>query len=311
MGNSCLKHKKTGIGPPENNNIIKWKADRKTEKYHWWPMLETNPNDTINNLYAEGGGLYKYDILFGSRSCEYQKNNYYRNPNIDVQDMYWAGFCDKATTLSCLYQYPRYQVTVFYMGNICVFSQRDIEALMIISCDNSINPNISLFFGRRNDGDFSDDKKEPYPSDLLEMLKIISKNDEPFAMDIDNGESVWNYAFDSIKVSRHHKCLIEHEKPIKGETTYYNFKLYSEGYPEKNQDLWGYTNIITEPDETQYKSEKWLSNKNPDFIWQQFRKKESWHGSCYINPEIDSGIVYKIYQHSLKDICLGTILTIH
>ena len=34
-------------------------------------------------------------------------------------------------------------------------------------------------------------------------------------------------------------------------------------------------------------------------------------GMEVVNPEIDSGIVYKIYQHSLKDICLGTILTIH
>ena len=303
MGNSCIKprRKNSVLTPPENNNIIKWKADRKTEKYHWWPMLETNPNDYINNLYAEGGGLGKYDSLFGSSSCDYQRKNYYRDPSGVSNDMYWAGFCDKATALSCLYEYPKRDVSVMHKGKIITFNTRDIEALMIIASDNSVNPNISLFFGLRNDGNNFDDKREPYPSDLLRMLMIISLMKEPFAMDIDNGESVWNYSFDSIKVSWHNKCLIEHIPPQDGKTTYYNFKLFSEAYPDKNQDLWGYTNTITDSDGITYKQEKWLSDKNPDFIWQKFKKEESWTGRCLINPEIDAGVVYRIYIHSLRE----------
>ena len=56
MGNSCIKNKKVHISVQteelveEENFIINWESDYKTQKYHWWPMREKNKDDPINNL---------------------------------------------------------------------------------------------------------------------------------------------------------------------------------------------------------------------------------------------------------------------
>ena len=195
-------------------------------------MKESEINDKYNNLYAKGGGLNKYDQLFNTKSLEYQKENYCIQRDSDRTDKNWAGFCDKATMLSSLYEYPKYNVKVKYQGKTQVFDKFDIEHLMIIASENAIKKGFSLFLGRRYNTS-KDDKNEPYPLDLLKMLNIISLENEPFAIDVDNTTSVWNYAFDSIKVTKCCTCGIHHIKPNLNFIEYYNFKITSKAYPKK------------------------------------------------------------------------------
>ena len=45
-------------------------------------------------------------------------------------------------------------------------------------------------------------KSEPLPLDLLEVLRRFARDIDPFVMDIDNGNAVWNYPYDSVLVTR-------------------------------------------------------------------------------------------------------------
>ena len=160
---------------------------------------------------------------------------------------------------------------------------------MIIACNNAIKDNISLFLGSRNN---DKNKDEPYPSDLINMLKIMCGTKDPFAMDVDNGVSVWNYSYDSVKVIETKNYPFEYKPPPEeGETLYYNFKINSSVYPEQNQDIWGYINTTTEPQDcvaAKTKTERWISHKHPDFLWRKYRDENCWQGKCKINPEVDA-----------------------
>ena len=215
-------------GPKE---LLKWTAVQPLFKYHWWPMRESN-KPYYNNLYCDNGGLDKYDRLFDTNSIKYQKENYFRKCDSTKSDTGWAGFCDKATTLTCLYEYPKYNVKVKYNEQIVNFFPFDIEMLMIIACDNATKKNMSIFLGNRNNSK-NDNKSEPNPSDLLHILKIICSINEPFAMDIDQEIAVWNYPYNQVKITSHSKCPLPHTKPTDGETIYLNFIINSTSYPEK------------------------------------------------------------------------------
>ena len=317
MGSSCSKNGKI-IPTKPYNCVLKWESRRKTEQFHWWPMCDTNENDTTNNLYADGNALSKYDTLFDTHSVKYQKKCHYISKDSNRTDKSWAGFCNYAAIMSSLYSYPRYPVTIKHKNKLITFSVSDIEQLIIIACNNAIKPNISFFFGKRNnDSDYSNNdnvnndnvnndnvnknKEEPLPSDLLNMLEIMCKNDRPFIMDIDNGEQVWNYAYDKVEVNIHKKCPLEHSVPQKGDNIYYNFKITSSAYPDENQDLWGYENTLYNEDGYICKKrEKWISETHPDFVWGKYPIEKPWEGKCDINPKVDSRIVYEIYKISLN-----------
>ena len=281
----------------ETIDILDWKATIDIDRYHWWPMKDTNKYALYNNLYSNNGGLDKYDTLMGTASKEYQKNNYYRAINSTEADADWAGFCDKATTLSCLYKYPKHPVTVLYKNKQMEFSTFNIEALMIIASDNAISNNRGIFMGERNNSNHptKNNKSEPLPSELLEMLHILSNCNTAFAMDIDSGSAVWNYSYNSINVKSYSTCELSHEKPIGGITRYINFNINSTAYPDKNQNIWGYIN----KDENGKMSERWITDEHPDFIWKHYPKKSAWKNKCIINPEVNANIIYKIYQQSL------------
>lgn len=284
---------------PENT-LINWESSTKTSPYHWWPMYEKKEIDCINNLYSKNSGLDKYDTLMGTKSIEYQKNKYSICNSSIRKDKYWAGFCNNASILSSLYEYPKYSVCVQYNDKTIIFNPIDIEALMIIASNNSIKANISLFFGLRNNKNKLKDLDEPSPSDLLYMLNIVCKNNKPFIMDIDNSFPVWNYAFDSVRVYECYTCPLKHEPPKSGSLIYYNFKIFSNGYPEQSQDLWSYKHTeYNANNEIIKQSEKWISKIHPDFIWQKYPINKPWTGKSNINPEIDANIVYYIYKHSL------------
>jgi hypothetical protein len=286
--------------PTEANEIIKWKAIIPIHRYHWWPMKDTDSYSLYNNLYADNGGLDKYDTLMNTKAKEYQKSNHYRAKDSTALDANWAGFCDKATTLSCLYEYPKHPVKVNYKNKEIDFSVFNIEALMIIASDNSINRHRGLFMGERNNSNHptKNNKSEPLPSELLEMLESLSHCNTSFAMDIDSGPAVWNYSFDSFSVKSYSSCPIPHEKPKDGTTQYLHFIIDSTAYPDKAQHLWGY---INKSKDTYKTTEEWITDNHPDFIWKHYPKKSAWKGKCNINPNVNAGDVYKIYQQSLTD----------
>lgn len=328
MGNMCciVKSNKKINNTTNNINpikekyqpppIIDWCSKNKTYNYHWWPLLEKKENDIINNLYAKDGGLGKYDTLFNTKSCEYQRLNHHRSVNDDTrQDKHWAGFCDRASILSCSFKYPENNVAVYFNKQEIIFTPRDIEALMIISSDNAVNRGMSIFFGERNNNKLKNnsiskltnkkcDPNEPYPSSFIDMLDAICKFDQPFIMDIDKNNAVWNYAYDKVLVTKHKKCPIEPEiQTESGLTTYYNFKIESNAYPKNNLDLWGYINITyTNLNGKCHKKmfEGWITKNNPDFIWKVFPKKCMWEGTSSLNPHINCDIVYRIYKHSFN-----------
>ena len=290
------------------NVLLEWKSANKTEKYHWWPILDKNTEqeDYINNLFARGGGIDKYDKLCGTNALEYQKKHHRIPMDSNRKDKYWAGFCDKAATLSCLYKYPQKHVTACFNGKTMEFSPRDIEALLICVCENSIRRGLTVFYGSRNN--HSDEKlktigkkfksivkSEPLPLDLLEILRRFSRETEPFVMDIDNGNAVWNYPYDSVLVTKESNKEYLDYLPSKGRNTVMRFQIKSEAYPEKNMDIKGYVNY-----NQKFVEQGWISKTNPDFLWKQYPQEVTWMGKSKMNPFIDCYFVYSIYTQSLS-----------
>jgi len=303
MGSSCSKTFKNDSTYQQitYKELLNWTCDKKLDTYHWWPMKEAY-DQSVNNLYCDEGGLHKYDILFDKESVKYQKEHYFRSEHSTVSDAGWAGFCDKASILSCLYKYPKSSVRVSVDNKSFIFSPIDIEMLMIVCCDNMIENNMVLFLGERhNDNDENSDINEPYPLQLVHFLSLMCSENEPFVMDIDDDVSVWNYSYDKVIVSQHSVCPLDHNlNQNLTNVKFLNFKIESSAYPKKSLDLWGYSGIIESDDENVY-NEGWISHSHPDFLWKKFIKETQWTGLSKINSEIDSSIIYKIYKQSLSN----------
>ena len=290
------------------NVLLEWEALKKTEKYHWWPLRDEDntEEDCVNNLFAKGGGIEKYDRLCGTKALAYQRKHHRIPSDSTREDKLWAGFCDKAATLSCLYKYPQKHVTAKYQGRLVEFSPQDIEALLICVTDNSIRSGLSVFYGSRNN--YTDKKlknktkqfenlvkAEPLPLDLLDVLRRFAKENEPFVMDVDNGSAVWNYPYDSVLVTREkHKEYLDY-LPATGRNTVLRFQIKSEAYPEKNMDIKGYVNY-----NQKFVKQGWISKTNPDFLWKQYPQEVCWEGKSKMNPHINSYFVYSIYCRSIS-----------
>ena len=301
----------THSGPDEivpADVILYWTASRKTERYHWWPLLDkkTEEEDYINNLFAKGGGIYKYGMLCDNLALLYQKE-YHRIPcDSKRTDKNWAGFCDRAASLSCLYSYPRKPVTVKYGPRQIEFMPADIEALMICASDNAIRRGKTVLYGKRNNTKKEDIKKigadkhkliksDPLPLDLLDILHSLTKELIPFVMDVDNGEAVWNYPFDSVKVTLEAVAKYKKYLPNQGNNKVYRFILESSSYPEKNMDFIGYVNR-----DYNFVDQGWIGDNNPDFLWRQYPQIGPWLGKSEMNPFVNSYHVYRIYLQSIS-----------
>ena len=292
------------------NLFLEWKATKKCQRYHWWPLKETYQNtpDPRNNLFATGGGLEKYDKIFGTNSVKYQRDNHCISIDSTRSDKNWAGYCDRAAMLSCLYEYPKYNVVIKVGDKEEVFTPRDIECLLIIAAENTTRQGLSVFYGSRNNmknkiraennkfkGLQERVRSEPFPLELMEILTRFSRESEPFVMDIDNGAPVWNYSYDSFKIEKVYINPIECDIPKEGDTEFYNFQIKSSAYPKKNMNIIGYVNRYNE-----LIRQGWIGKVNPDFLWKDYAIQGPWTGRCEINPHIDAYRVYMIYQKSLK-----------
>lgn len=301
MGSGCSKKSQIrNIDELFYEILLDWKCNRTLDTYHWWPMKEAKSPE-VNNLYCEGGGLNKYDILFDTYSQSYQRHHHFRSHDSEQSDSGWAGFCDKASILSCHYKYPIYDVTVKYNGKNINFTPKDIEMLMILACDNTVKKNMLLFLGERHNSNDDSDINEPYPMDFLHFLRIMCSSNEPFVMDIDDNVSVWNYSYDIVYVTIQDNCPLEFNLNINGyNIKYLNFKIGSSAYPDKNLDLWGYM-YMDNTTGVPIQHEGWISDSHPDFLWKKYAKETAWTGRSSTNPEIDCYIVYQIYRQSISD----------
>ena len=291
---------------PANNCVLYWNSKYKTQTYHWWPLLASNENDTVNNLYANGGGIDKYDKLFKTGALEYQKKHHCILPDSDRSDKKWAGFCDRAAFLSCLYRYPVNSVVVKHKDTVIEFTQREVEALMIVVSNTAVRKSLSVFYGSRNNSKLKHSKKrsEPLPLELIEILNRFSKEDEPFVIDIDNSDAVWNYPFDEFLITREPIDLSDTKIPKTGKNIVYRFQIKSIAFPAKNIDIRGLVNC-----NNNHVHQEWLSSSNPDFLWKKYRNEYEWSGKSDINPHVDPEIVYKIYKRSICS--SNNILTIN
>jgi len=286
---------------PEPETLILWEGN-KTVKFHWWPMKDQGNYYKClkNNLYASGGCLDKYDSLFHMKSCEYQKKNYYRHTDSDKPDANWAGFCDSAALLSCTRKYPSHSVKVCYNENSVVFTPEDIEGLMIIVSRNTVSKGLTRFYGERYNYKHLDDINEPYPEDLVNILRDVCSDNIPFAIDICKKDSVWNYAYNSVlvkKVTYYPERFIDKVSKLSktDNLLYYNFVINSTAYPEKNINIWGW-----HCEETNKGG--WLSDEHPDFVWKKYSLSGPWKGVCDINPDVSVSQVYEIYMASISGI---------
>ena len=306
--------------------VLDWHSSTPTYgPYHWWPWksFEHLGQEIYihNNLYAEGGALDKYDTLFSVKSVEYQKNKYFRSHHSSSLDKDWAGFCDKAAVLSCLWENPKYGVTVIYNTKQIYFTREDISALMIIACDNTTT-DTQEFYGERYNGRDHEDIHEPYPKKLLCLLQKMCKKNTPFCVDNSNDECVWNYPMSRVQVAKYNyqpEALTQimdtdnEEKalglgigcsdgkgedraeciPTKGNIEYYNFIMTSEAYPMNTINVWGWVHTYQGTD-----TEGWISKKTPDFLWRVFKQNGKWQGASTINPEVNCAFVHELYKHS-------------
>ena len=68
-------------------------------------------------------------------------------------------------------------------------------------------------------------------------------------------------------------------------------------------DIWGYvkTKKINNKVNIVHSREAWITQEHPDFVWKAFKNEKHWKGKSEKNSEIDSEIVYQIYQHSFNE----------
>lgn len=296
-------------GKQTATKIMDWKAEKPTWHCHWFPMKESRPNggDTINNLYAPGGVLSKYDEAFGTDSRAYELKNNFRPHDSTSSDADWAGHCNNASEVAALLKEPKYAVT--YNG--VTFSPQEIAGLLV-KVSSSLSERVD-FEGRRYNN-FMDDKGDPSPHDFLEkVLKAWGSdaaNPIPFVLDIDREEQVWNYPYDQGKVfelSQPPAGTNLNDIPRGGSVTFYEAQLKGTTFEDQARQ---YQFWIQRNDNGDVLKSGWIkgpdANINPDFAWRphpvgDLSQKESWvtKPRKQSNPYVKAEEVYEIYARSL------------
>lgn len=293
---------------PYGKVILEWKCEKSTWHAHWWPMKASQPGgDPINNLYAPGGPLEKYDAAFkrNSKSVELAKN---AKPHNSDAKYNWWGHCNNASQIACLLQEPIKDVE--YNG--VLFTAHDIGGLLC-----KVVPSLSKgedFRGNRYNGP-TDDPNDPNPVAFLnDVLKAWGGKKEgkpvPFILDIDRTEMVWNYPFDQGKVFESEKApagIDTRMIPTDGKIKYYRSELKGTGFKqqERNYQFWIKYDGAGKPADS-----GWIAGEdekiNPDFAWRphpvgDLNDSRYWvtNESAQNNSEVRAEDVYKLYKASI------------
>lgn len=284
--------------------ILDWTANKPTWTCPWWPMAPVIPGgDPINNLYAPGGCLDKYDQAFG-------KNGASRNHELSthLSAVAWHGHCNNAAMVASTLREPMKDVE----KNGVIFTPHDIKGLLckVIS---------SLVISEDMKGNrYNDARDNPYDPDpfvfLDDILKNWAKPGEPaIILDVDNTEQVWNFAFDKIKAYESEKVpagLSAPMVPNGGKIKYYRFECTSTGNPERNQVYRGW---IQYGNDGKALGRQWFAkedpadkNCNPDFAWRCKPRGDLMNPGTWKtldgeqdNPFISAQDVWGLYQASI------------
>jgi len=297
---------------PLQTKVLEWKSPKETWHCHWFPMKETSPNggDPINNLYAPGGVLEKYDTAFDAKSREYELKTNFRAHDSTKSDADWAGHCNNASEVACMLEEPLYPVTF----NGVTFSPKDVAGLLV-KVSRSLADRVD-FEGRRYNGRFADDPSDPKPHVFME--KILkgwgseASSPKPFVLDIDRKEQVWNYPFDQgmvVNLGGAPKNFPVALLPKGGRISFYEANLRGTTFDEQAQtyQFW----IQHDANGNALKSD-WIegagSSVNPDFAWRphargDLSKKDNWIQNTHKqgNPLVYGGNVYEIYVRSIDE----------
>lgn len=317
---------------PEAINGVKlldFKADKKTWHCHWFPMRATEPYDDdlepgerdydelkaggnhINNLYAKGGALDKYNQAFGlsgrksARAQEVLASGHY--VAAEDKDKGWWGHCNNASEVACMLEQPQYDVT--YRG--VTFTPNDVAGLLcrISRCLTSGTD----FMGDRYNRP-GDDANDPNPAKFLAAMLKWSKDGKPFVLDVDRLTQVWNYPYDSVEITEYNGIPVINgvkidasEVPSGGQVKFYRFQLSGTGFPQQERDIVGFIHTDDEGKVTA----KWVKCGNaderfinPDFAWRphyKYDNGEKWEGRAEGNPYVSAAKVQEIYERSLRE----------
>lgn len=294
---------------PYGRIILDFTAKKKTWRCHWFPMQETRPGgDPINNLYAKNGALDKLDRVTGARARDYEFKRYRKG--IDEGDAYgWWGHCDSSAEASCLLEEPRFDVVVNGKdGKPVKFSTIDIQGLIVKMMPNLIDR--VDFRGNRFDDERWDDPNDPNPAVFISVLKSWARDGQPFVMDIDRKQKVWNFPYDRVRIYESLKAPDGFDKknlPEDGLVKFYHIEMSGTGFYETKRLYQCFIQFAL--DGSVLRSE-WIktqkSHQNPDFLWRphpvgDLMNRATWTSNkLKSNPRMDPGVVYDIYMKSIR-----------
>lgn len=293
---------------PFGRIILDFEADKKTWPCHWFPMQETRPDgDPINNLYAHGGPLDKFDMVTGRNAREYEYQNYRKA--VDAGSKYgWWGHCNNSAEAACLLEAPKHSVVMYDRdGNRVKFSTIDIQGLLVKMMPSLVDR--VDFRGVRFNDPKRDDPNEPSPEVFIDVMHAWAEDGMPFVLDIDRKGQVWNFPYDRVRISESlnpPEGFDSRDMPNDGSVRYYHIEMSGTGFDDKQRLYQCY--IERALDGTVIDS-GWIktpmSHHNPDFMWRphpvgDLRDRASWINDKPLNnPEIDPNLVYFIYMQSL------------
>lgn len=290
--------------PANEKVLIDWKAGTKAWNCWWWPMSTWAAGEgELGNLWVENGPLHKYDRAFGRRSREEELATHTSNVE-------WHGHCNRAAQVVSLLQEPRNNVV--YNGE--TFTPDDIKGLLCEVIASLCTE--EALRGNRNDGNPGDNPYDPAPYTFLkEILEPWTKAGEtrPIILDIDPGVAVWNYVYDTVKVTESEKAPegVSVFTPVGCKTKFYLCEMKGNGYPEQERS---YQFWIQYDRDGKPMAQSWLPMKNsedgrfnPDFGWRvhprgDLKNPGTWKSDFEVqeNRGIFAEEVFKLYSESIR-----------
>lgn len=294
---------------PRGAKILEWHANKAVERFHWFPLQETQPNggDATNNLYSANGPLAKYGKFVGNDDARIYEFDHNRKAVNAGAEFGWWGHCDKAATAACILQAPKHDVIMTNAnGEKVRFTKNDIQG-MLVKVVGGLATQVDFRGERYNGG--RDNPDDPLPDAFIKTMQDWSKDGLPFVLDIDPGPQVWNFPYDQVQIwesKNPPQGFNSSGLPNDGSVTYYQMELMGTGFPDKKRNLGAY---IQRDASGKIVKQGWITgngfNKHPDFAWRphpvgDLRDKSLWvqHGKVS-NPHVDPQIVYDIYMRSL------------
>ena len=296
----------SSVNSSNSSGVILDFHSKPTWAVHWFPQFENKTNDSTNNLYAKGGALDKLDAVSGRHARDYEYNNHRTTDRTKS----WWGHCNNAAEIACLLQPVKRAVTMKGdNGQVVTFSTHDIQGLLA-KVSSHLSDNVD-FRGNRYNGRRGDDIKDPKPEVVIDTLKEWANDGMPFVMDVDPKEQVWNYPYDSVKITESMKAPAGFDTTLissLGTVKYYTMNLSGTGYDHQKMNYYAY---IVYGDNNQVVTSDWIKSNNkfanPDFLWRPHPKgdlmdRSTWtykSGITVSNPEVDMGLIYDIYIQSI------------